>query len=118
LQNENLKYTNIQSFFSGLSSLPNLFGGQLEFPNLYRFIFLFLTVLGFSFYNRAFLGQVFCIPNNKLLKKFDKKKMKLRKSLIEPLVLAVLSLMFLVGAANAGCVGEITGIDYGCGDTV
>jgi PGF-pre-PGF domain-containing protein len=44
--------------------------------------------------------------------------MKLRKSLIEPLVLAVLSLMFLVGAANAGCVGEITGIDYGCGDTV
>ena len=24
----------------------------------------------------------------------------------------------LIGTANAGCIGEVTGIDYGCGDTV
>jgi archaellum component FlaG (FlaF/FlaG flagellin family) len=41
--------------------------------------------------------------------------MKLRKSLIEPLVLAVLSLIFLVEAANAGCIGVDTGADFVCG---
>lgn len=44
--------------------------------------------------------------------------MKLRKSLAGALVLAVMFLTYLVGAASAGCVGDETGIDFGCGDTV
>ena len=39
----------------------------------------------------------------------------MRKDLIAPLVLA---LIFLVGSANAECVSDTTGKDFGCGDTV
>jgi archaellum component FlaG (FlaF/FlaG flagellin family) len=42
----------------------------------------------------------------------------MRKSLIGPLVFAVMLLIFFIGAASAGCVGDETGTDYGCGDTV
>ena len=44
--------------------------------------------------------------------------MKQRKSPAGPLVLAVVFLISLVGAANAGCIGVETGTDFGCGDTV
>jgi len=44
--------------------------------------------------------------------------MKLRKSLAGLLVLTVMFLACLVGAADAGCVGVETGTDYGCGDTI
>jgi len=44
--------------------------------------------------------------------------MKLRESLAALLILAVLFLIYLIGAASAGCVGDETGTDFGCGDTV
>ena len=44
--------------------------------------------------------------------------MKLRKSLDGLLILAVMFLTCLVGAADAGCIGDDTGADYGCGDTL
>lgn len=34
------------------------------------------------------------------------------------LAVTVVLLICAVGTANAGCIGEITGTDYGCGDTV
>lgn len=44
--------------------------------------------------------------------------MGLKKGFVERVTLALLLLVYSMGSANAGCVGEITGIDYGCGDTV
>lgn len=44
--------------------------------------------------------------------------MKLRKSLAGLLVLTVMFLAYLVGAADAGCVDIETGTDFGCGDTI
>jgi len=44
--------------------------------------------------------------------------MGLKKGFIERVTLALLLLTCLVGAASAGCIGEITGIDYGCGNAV
>ena len=40
------------------------------------------------------------------------------RSIVRGIVLAAIFLIFLVGTANAGCVGEDTGTDYGCGDIV
>ncbi len=44
----------------------------------------------------------------------------MKKSMIGmgALAVTVVLLICAVGTANAGCIGEITGIDYGCGDTV
>jgi len=44
--------------------------------------------------------------------------MKLRKNIVGGVVLATIFLIFLVGTANAGCVGDDTGTVYGCGDTL
>ena len=37
---------------------------------------------------------------------------------IRPLILTAISLIFLVVSANAGCVGDETGTDFGCGDKI
>jgi len=44
--------------------------------------------------------------------------MKLRKSIVGGVVLTAIFLIFLVGSANAGCIGDETETDFGCGDTV
>lgn len=42
----------------------------------------------------------------------------MNKGCIERLLLALTFLTLLIGTVNAGCIGDVTGIDYGCGDTV
>ena len=42
----------------------------------------------------------------------------MKKSIIGIGALAVIILVSLMGSVNAGCIGEITGVDYECGDTV
>ncbi|NMX21869.1 hypothetical protein C5S30_05445 [ANME-1 cluster archaeon GoMg4] len=43
---------------------------------------------------------------------------KLRKYPIGQAILVAIFLTSFIGTVSAGCVGEITGTDYGCGDTV
>jgi len=44
--------------------------------------------------------------------------MERKRGFMAQLILAVTFLMYFIGAASAGCIGNVTGIDYGCGDTV
>jgi parallel beta-helix repeat protein len=42
----------------------------------------------------------------------------MRKNPIGQAILVVIFLMSFIGTVSAGCVGDVTGTDYGCGDTV
>ena len=46
----------------------------------------------------------------------DEKKMK--QSIYSGIVVTFLILLFTAANVNAGCIGVVTGTDYGCGDTV
>ncbi len=45
-------------------------------------------------------------------------RMERKRGFMAQLILAVTFLTFLIGTANAGCIGDVTGIDYVCGDTI
>jgi hypothetical protein len=47
-----------------------------------------------------------------------KKKMKKVNSFVVQIATASIFLIFLLGSANAGCIGDETGANFGCGDTI